>query len=318
MKTKKTTRFILMALISIGMFSFKKDDSVNNDYDFRLDRITKAPVALVQFTPDQADWSAFQSKAIGGINTSHDPDGIGWIPAQSWIDSQWDGTTIYDPTTMTKAEFTQALFPVSGDILRGIREVFYANNPFADNVNPTKAEVDEWHRIAINHLRALVGYNCVERQVKKDHCMFARSLWGQERKLTTMWDTAYPGTNGTAYGPCQGSGNTHCGASFVPNATDQIPYLPAGHPTCGTPGGAEGISNAPKSNIPWSIKWSRAIAAFIGTEGFWGGHTGPFFHRECFGFSFWDFTPGDNNSNAILRAKWSGALMPNFYTNPNP
>lgn len=51
-------------------------------------------------------------------------------------------------------------------------------------------------------------------------------------------------------------------------------------------------------------------------EGFWGGHTGPFFHREKFGFSFWDPDPSDNKNNAILRAKWTGRLMENVYCNP--
>ena len=34
---------------------------------------------LVQFTPDQAHWSTFQSKplAVSSI-TAHDPDSIGW------------------------------------------------------------------------------------------------------------------------------------------------------------------------------------------------------------------------------------------------
>ena len=43
---------------------------------------------------------------------------------------------------------------------------------------------------------------------------------------------------------------------------------------------------------------------------------GPFFHRELFGFSFYDPDPSNNNNNAILRAKWSGRLMENLYCNP--
>lgn len=136
--------------------------------------------------------------------------------------------------------------------------------------------------------------------------MFARALWGQQRKFTTMWDAAYPS------GTCTAS-NPHCGASFVPSPADQAPYLPPGHPPCGTPGGAEGVTSAPKSNIPWAIKWSRAFCQFLGSEGFWGGHVGPFFHREKFGFSFWDNNPANNNNNAILRAKWTGALRKTPY-----
>lgn len=268
-----------------------------------------------QYTPNQSDWRTFAAKPITGGTTAHDPDSVSWISADSWLASKWDGT-IYNPSRMSKADLTSAICP-SGDRVRGIREVFYQYQPFADNRNPTKAEVDEWHRIAINHVRALVGYTSEDRLVKKDYCMFARAQWGDERKFTTKWDAAYPGTTGSAYGPCQGSTNAHCGSTFVPNAQDQAPYLPDGHPPCGTPGGAEGVFSAPKSNIPWSIKWSRAFCATLGSEGFWGGHTGPWFHRELFGFSFWDTDPSNNNNNAILRAKWTGNLMPSLYCNPS-
>lgn len=265
-------------------------------------------MASNQYTPDQADWSTFQSRplAVSSI-TAHDPDSIGWI--HSW--PTWDGR-IYNPSQMSKADFHQAICP-SGDTIRGIREVFYQHNPFHDLTNPTKAEVDEWHRIAINHVRALVGYTAPERQVQKDHCMFARALWGNQRKNTDMWDQAYPGTFDSAAGPCVGGSNPHCGASFIPSPEDQKPYLPEGHPSCTAGAGAEGVFGAPKSDIPWSVKWSRAVCYTLGSEGFWGGHTGPFFHREKFGFDFWDADQNDRRSNAILRGKWTGNLMPSLY-----
>ena len=206
-----------------------------------------------------------------GSNTGHDPDGVSWISPDAWKKAEWDGT-IYDPTKMSKAAFASAICP-SGDTIRGIREVFYQHNPFADNQKPTKAEVDEWHRIAINHVRALVGYTTSERLVEKDHCMFARALWGQQRKKTTMWDDAYPGTFNSAYGPCVGGGNSHCGATFLPSAADQVPYLPTDHDPCGLVAGAEGVFGSSKTNIPWSIKWSRTLCNTLKAEGFWGGHT---------------------------------------------
>jgi hypothetical protein len=270
---------------------------------------------LEQYTPNQADWSTFAAKPIAGGNPAHDPDSVSWITPAQWDAAKWDGT-VYNPSRMTRAEFASAVCP-SADRVRGIREVFYQHKPFADNQNPTKAEVDEWHRIAINHVRALVGYTSEDRLVKKNHCMFARAQWGDERKFTTKWDAKYPGTNGTAYGPCQGSSNAHCGSTFVPSAEDQAPYLPEGHPSCGTPGGAEGVFSGPKSNIPWSIKWSRAFCNTLIAEGFWGGHTGPWYHREKFGLSFWDSAPSNNNSNAIVRAKWTGDSMPSLYCNPS-
>ena len=60
-------------------------------------------------------------------------------------------------------------------------------------------------------------------QVKQDHCMFARALWGDERKFSTTWDAKYPGRLDSAAGPCVGGNNAHCGASFIPDADDQAP-----------------------------------------------------------------------------------------------
>lgn len=131
-----------------------------------------------------------------------------------------------------------------------------------------------------------------------------------------MWDDDYPGTEGSAYGPCNGT-NAHCGATFVPNVEDQQRYLPDGLSEVTLAAGAEGAFNASESDIPWSIKWVRSFSATLAAEGFCVGHTGPWFHREKFGFSFWDSDPGNANSNATLRAKWGGTLMENAYQNPN-
>ncbi|TGM01675.1 hypothetical protein [Leptospira jelokensis] len=268
-----------------------------------------------QFTPNQANWKTLLSKPLAAGNTGHDPDSVKWITKAQWDAAKWDGKTIYDPTKMNKTQFFTALCP-SVDRVRGIREVFYKTNPFKDNKNPTKAELDEWHRIAINHVRALVGYTTEDRQIQKDHCMFKRALWGDERKFTTMWDAKYPGTNGSAAGPCQGSSNAHCGASFIPSAEDQAPYFSGTELVCKATAGSEGVFSGPKSNIPWSIKWSRAFCNTLAAEGFWGGHIGPWFHREKFGFSFWDIDINNNNSSAVLRAKWTGKLMPSLYPKP--
>jgi hypothetical protein len=194
--------------------------------------------------------------------------------------------------------------------------LFYQHKPFADDSNPTKAEVDEWHRLALNHVRALVGYTTADRQVQPDTCMFARALWGDQRRFTAQWDEAYPGKLDSAAGPCMGGSNAHCGASFIPSTEDQRPFLPAEHQGCSAGAGSEGVFSGPKSNIPWSLKWSRGLCNTLAAEGFWGGHVGPFFHRQKFGFSFWDVDPPNSNSHAILRAKWSGKLMENLFCNP--
>ncbi len=270
---------------------------------------------LEQYTPDQAKWETFLSKSIVAGNTAHDPDAITWLSKQSWDNAKWDGKTIYDPTKYTQANFAKAICP-SGDQIRGLREVFYNNKPFKDNKNPTKAEVDEWHRLAINHLRALVGYTEADRMVSADMCMFARSLWGDQRQYTIDWDKKYPANGELVFGPCVGVNGApeHCGSTFIPSATEQIPFLPKDFAACKVTAGAEGISSAPKSNIPLSIKFSRAVCGYIGAEGFWGGHVGPWFHREKFGFNFWDSKVSDQNSNAILRSKWTGNLNTSKYT----
>ena len=316
-EVSKMNKFIIICLTALLTFcpSPKKTDPVKNALPLLL--LTSSPATsssnLEQYTPNQSNWKTFETKPIAAGNTAHDPDSVTWITKAQWEASKWDGKTIYDPTKMTGAQFFAAICP-SADRVRGIREVFYQHNPFKDNKNPTKAEVDEWHRIAINHVRALVGYTSADRQIQKDHCMFKRALWGDERQQTTMWDAKYPGTNGSAAGPCQGSSNAHCGASFIPSASDQAPYFNGQAQTCTTGSGSEGIISGPKSNIPWSLKWSRGFCNFLAAEGFWGGHVGPWFHREKFGFSFWDA----DGSIAVLRAKWTGKLMPSLYTEPAP
>lgn len=298
---KKIIQVCLSFTIMV-FFSCKKDIKPNSSL---------TTFDMEQYTPNAANWESFYKKSVEGGNKSHDPDGVSYLSADSWEKAKWDGT-IYDPTKMTPEKFYDCMCP-HVDQVRGIRELFYKHKPFADNKNPTKAEIDEWHRIAINHIRALVGYTSEDRQVKKDYCLFARAHWGDERKFTTIWDAKYPGTVGSAAGPCQGSNNGHCGASFMPDLNDQLPYLPKDHTGCSAGEGSEGVFSGPKSNIPWSVKWSRGFCNTLKAEGFWGGHVGPWFHREKFGFSFWDIDTKNNNSNAVLRAKWSGQSMPSLY-----
>ena len=185
----KINRFSAFLFLLIGLVGCEKE-SVSNDNTLEQLKSSSTSsdkgIDLEQYTPNQANWDTFTSKPFArGVNTSHAPDGVGWISEEQWENSKWDGT-IYNPSEMTREEFYKALFPYP-DVVRGIRELFYKHNPFKDVNNPTKAEVDEWHRICINHVRALVGYTSEDRQVKKDHCLFARALWNDERKYTTKW-----------------------------------------------------------------------------------------------------------------------------------
>jgi len=213
--------------------------------------------------------------------------------------------------------FLSAICPHDG-ALRGIYDVFHQHKPFSDNFNPTKAEVDAWHAIVLNHVRALVGYTSADRQATPDHCMSLEALWGNERRHTTKWDGAYPGKFDSAAGPCVHGHNPHCGASFIPSAQDQKPYLPPNYPTCNE-GGAEGVFGL-WNPMPWSIQLSNVICDIVKGEGFWGGHVGPFFHREKFGIDFWDcHLPREEHSyhyGITIRGKWTGNLMPSMYKPP--
>lgn len=61
---------------------------------------------------------------------------------------------MFNPSKVTQAAFTAAIC---------IRELFYLHRPFADVPNPTKAEVDNWHRLSLNHIRAMVNYTTPDR-----------------------------------------------------------------------------------------------------------------------------------------------------------
>ena len=264
-------------------------------------------IPLEQFTPDLADWTTQNDKAVLNNlkNTDHSPDGIFWIDESDWL--PWDGT-VYNASEYSRSEFAQKI--CTGNTIRGLREVFYDNNPFSDIVNPTKAEVDNWHMIAVNHVRAMVGYTEDEYQIQPDKCLHIRAMWSDERMNTRKWDTDdYPGT-------CLETTNPHCGAGFMPSKEDQQPYLPDDIDECPKLAGSEGIFNSAKSNIPWSIKWARPFCYTLGAEGFWGGHTGPWFHRGRFGWSWWDPEPDNTNSNVNLRTKWAGARLTNKYIDP--
>jgi len=262
---------------------------------------------LEQFTPERSDWTNLDAKPLAsGTNVDHSPDGIGWISRETW--QEWDGTII-NPEDHSRSSFADMI--CQGDTVRGIRTLFNDNEPFADNKNPTKAEVDHWHALALNHVRAMVGYTGDEYTARPDKCLHIRALWSDERHRSRMWDADYPDRT------CLESSNPHCGAAFVPSLEDQQPYLPDGIESCPhRGGGSEAISPAAKSNIPWSIRWIRPLCGFLKSEGFWGGHTGGFFHRPLFGWDWWEQEPDNANTNVILRAKWSGTHAANPYVNP--
>jgi hypothetical protein len=228
---------------------------------------------------------------------SQDPDGIMWLGGSAgWTNAVWDGVP-KNPCTMTKAQLCAYAFP-SSNTMRGLREKFYEINPFSDVTNPTAAEIDRWNVEVIRHFRSLFG---ITTPIEADRCLYLRAQWATERKHSTYWDAAYPGTFNSAYGPCVGGSNAHCGSTFIPSEADQAPYLD-GLPVCGSTAGAEGVFGT-NANIPWSIKLARIMASVICTEGM-TGHAGPFFGRTKMGLA-WHVA----GAGVTLRAKWGGDLV---------
>ena len=237
----------------------------------------------------------------------HDPDGIPWIPRGNWV--AWDRVTTINPCVSTKAQIIAFVFPPPGGVntMRGLRERFYEVNPFADNANPTVAEIENWNIEVIRHFRKLLGFNQTTHPVYNDKCTYLKAAWAEERARTNYWSASYPGALDSAAGPCTlpNSPLAHCGAGFLPNPADQAPYLcPSDMAPCTATSGAEGIQNI-NTDLPWSIKMARIIGQYLASDGI-DNHTGPFIGRSLFGSAWYINSPPTSTS---VRTKWGGNLV---------
>jgi hypothetical protein len=100
--------------------------------------------STIQYTSDLADWTKMNKMALAVSSvTDHTPDGVLWAVNGY---TKWDGVpkTFVDDFSSNKQDFHEWICP--GAIPRGIREVYYMDPVFTDPKNPTKAEVDHWHR----------------------------------------------------------------------------------------------------------------------------------------------------------------------------
>jgi len=254
--------------------------------------------------------------------TSQDPDGIGWLSPDQWIGSTWDHKPLLNTENKTKEEVCEWLMPENSYILKGLREVFYKENPFADNTNPTPGEIDAWNIKVIIHFRDLLGN---KTPVKNDARLYLESRWAHERKFTKSWDSAYPltGTNNDdRYGPCFSSpggvpidkAEGHCGESFFPLKLSErnryiqtIPYknnytkYPELKDYFSRRAQASGLHTV-NANIPWSLKLSHIILKYVCFEGLHSdGHIGPYLTRQEFGCSWWHT---EGNDTVDYRGKW--------------
>ena len=236
-----------------------------------------------------------------------------WITQTQWDSMYWDGVPISDPYGKTPAQLCTWMF--NGRAMKGLRQKYESYRPFCDPTNPTVAEIDNWHLEVIKHFRALLG---VTTTIELDPRLFLEANWAEERKNGgSLYNSVnYPGTFDSAYGPCilrphlgdtisQNGTNMHCGATFIPNLTDQAPYYtqyPDLTPTMIQSSRAEGVG-AQNTNLPWMLKFVGQIQNWLCSEGL-VGHTGPFVTRTKVGIAMWAGNNGTATSTRI-RVKWS-------------
>lgn len=256
-------------------------------------------------TPEFSQLSFVGSSCVTSMNTGNqEPDAHSWLTSPTW--PTWDGVTTLNPCGKTPAEIVAFVWPSSNPWqMRGLRQMFYDDPPFADNFNPTVSEIEVWHTRVIRLYRDLLG---VSVGILSSRELYLRSHWNDERKFSSYWDTLYPGTLGSSYGPCQGSyrpRNPHCGASFLPACPQQEPYLRPGEPcVADTGGGSEGIFSG-EMDWPWSVKLSRILRLIVQSEGI-TGHGGPFLSRPYVGMSF---RCDPTNGKFTVRIKWNGSQV---------
>jgi len=229
--------------------------------------------------------------------TNHSPAGIGWIAPSAWASATWDGTP-YDPTGKTKAQICNFVFPTS-NTMRGLRQLYEAAPPFANPRYPEVWEIDAWNIKVINHFRALFGIG----PITPSYRLYAEAQWATERRWSPKWNS-YPGNGTLPYGPCPNA-NPHCGATFLPNTSDQNWLLLQGGYGGYTSSMVRESTNEAlggvNTDIPWSIKLARALSVFLCYEGL-VGHTGPFLRRSKVGMIFHDL--GDGTTQ--IRFKFGG------------
>lgn len=237
-------------------------------------------------------------------------------PTYGW--PEWDGSTIfpaYSSNTLSttdkqqyRVDWYKFLFPnyPNDFILRGLKQLYDSVLPFADDTQPTVSEMERWNLAVINHFRHLSGLPPATYLQE----LMIMCRWSRERKATTLWDTKYPGTFDSTYGPCVGGSNIHCGSTFKPSdIEDQKPYwndyfcrypcLPP-HDLITLTQGSEAVTVWYNGNAMTAMSRNlRKLFESIVTSGGVnpiGGHQGPYALRQYVGLS-------------KDRSKWTGDVF---------
>jgi hypothetical protein len=250
-----------------------------------------------------------QSAAAVSAGNRHDPAGVTFITQEQWDVAVWDGVTTFDPNVMSGEQLYQAIWPnpfgPNIKAMLGLRQLYEEKNPFADVLSPTVQEIENWNVEVIKHLRVLLRYDPIHYPLVKDPEMFYKAHWAMERFRSTIWDTSYPANSTPYYGPCVGTTDSHCGASFVPNCSDQVPYYLDSNQVCITNDGVlEGMFMS-RNDHPWCVKLSIVLAGLVRSEHI-TGHMVPILSRTKIGMS-WSCMP---DGHVDLKMVYGGELGP--------
>lgn len=215
--------------------------------------------------------------------TDHSPDGAGVTPT-NYQDTFWDGTP-YNPCGKTRFELCSWLFPyrsVPGGpvyLMRGLTQLYNDKQPFADPLHPTPAEIDKWNHEILLLFRRLFG---ITTPLTQNKCLFLRAQWASEKKWTTYWDQP---KYLSQFPSCVGNPDPHCGYLFVPDDTDQAPYL-NGDPPCPSLSHAEGIGTSFKGQS-WFTILAGFISSYVCNDGI-TGHTYQLTKGLEYGLNFYE------------------------------
>lgn len=231
-----------------------------------------------QYTPVYSGPNISCSSCLQSISDSvANHDILSYTPLASlWSTATWDGTTVWNPCVLTKEQVLEGIWPGAPSntntpwVMRGLKELYDSFNPFVDSTKPTIHEVELWNVEVLRHFRRLLGYTDTNAPLTHSPDLYYRAQWATERKKTDYWDTKYPGVLDSLSGPCVGGTNAHCGFTFLPDCTDQTPYLMNGD-TCvtSTANSAEGIFPV-YPNLPWSLCMSQILRLMYNQDGFAG------------------------------------------------
>ena len=122
--------------------------------------------------------------------------------------------------------------------MRGLEQLYNTLQPFANPVQPTKGEIQNWNIAVINHFRALFGVPPIapSRRLYYEATWATARMWRRGGVYGNYDRYGADATKGSCWGPCP-NGNPHCGACFVPSNADQdfefrnnslLPPLPVG------------------------------------------------------------------------------------------